>query len=157
MVPAPPGPAVYLPRWRLRVWVRVGGAPRLRQAVFDTGAPAAVLSKDVWRPFADDGRIEWVGPPPGASPGPLPRAAVLGGVHPFRLGRMTIELADLDGNGLPAVPVYVQCLEEPDAGGAGPRPLPRLLVVGMGGILNGRALTLSASPDGTQWAGWLAG
>lgn len=154
--PSPPGPAVYLPRWRLRVWVRVGGESQLRQAVFDTGAPAALLSKDVWRPLADDGRIEWVGLPPGAATAPLPRAAVLGGVYPFRLGRMSVELADTDGNALPPVTVYVQCLEDPEAGPAGTRPVPRLLVPGLGGILNGRTLTLSASADGTQWVGQLA-
>lgn len=148
-------PPVYLPKYRLRVWVRVGTDPRARQAVLDTGAPAAVFSRLVWEPFADRGEIEWLCyPPEEAKSGQLPRTRVLGSEHRYRLGRMVIQPVDLDRSELTPTRIPVQCLEDNPLDSSGqPR---RLLVLGLNGLLHGRTLTVSASTDGAAWAAALA-
>ena len=62
---------------------------------------------------------------------------------------MSVEVVDLNGGGLPPVPVLVQCVEDDR------KPLPRVLVVGLWGLLNGRTMVLTASADGARWAATL--
>lgn len=150
-------PGVYLPQLRLRVWVKIGTEYRIRQAVFDTGAPAAVFSKPVWEPLAARGEVEWVcHPPDGTDRLLLPRATVLRGRYPFRLGRVTVQPVDLNDGELRPTPVLVQCTEDDRQAVGDPEPLPRLLILGMNGLLSGRTLTITGSPDGATWAAALA-
>jgi hypothetical protein len=150
-------PAVYLPQLRLRLWVKVGTEYRIRQAVLDTGAPAAVFSRAVWEPLAARGEIEWVCHAPGGDDRPLlPRTAVLRGRYPFRLGRVTIQPVDLNAGELRPAPLLVQCTEDDPRAAADPEPLPRLLILGMSGFLNGRSLAVAASPDGATWTATLS-
>ena len=150
-IPNPPGAGLYFPEWRLRVWVRVGGQYMQRQAILDTGSTTCIFSSLVWRGFHDRKLIEWVAHPPGTAARDLPRTTVLRGTYPFRLGSVSMQAVDLEGGELKPVPVLVQCTEDDRRQPSDPEPLPRLLVVGLGGMLNGRTLTLSVSADGTKW------
>lgn len=154
------GSEAYLPQYRIRAWVKLGTDHRIRQAVLDTGAPAALFSRVVWEPLAGQGEIEWVCHPPGTTArANLPRVVVHGGRYPFRLGRVIVRPVDVDPKAgeLSAAPVFVQCLEDDREAPTDPEPLPRLLVLGLAGFLNGRTLTVAASADGATWAATLAG
>lgn len=151
------GGAVYLPAYRLRMWVTLGTDHAVRQAVVDTGAPAAVFPNYVWSGLARRGDIEWVAHPPDTSPRrDLPRVVILGGRYPFRLGRGLVTPVEITGAVLGPTPVFVQCLEDTRETPADPEPITRLFVLGLGGLLHGRTLTVSAAADGGAWAAALA-
>lgn len=152
-IPSATGNAIYLPQFRLRAWVRIGGEYALRQAILDTGAPASIFTKHIWLPLHQSGRIEWLGEPPNpADHTVLPKVILLRGQYPFRLGRVTVELADLDSGSLRPVRILVQCVEDqPER-----EPLPRLLILGVADLLHGRTLTLRASADGAAWRGTIS-
>lgn len=156
-LPTSGGP-LYLPQRRLYVWARVGGEYAPRQAVLDTGAATCVFSRVVWDGFEKRREIEWVSHPPGGSDrSVLPRTTILKGTYPFRLGRVAVQVVEFNGEAaLPPVSVLVQCLEDMPVAPADPPQLPRLLLVGLDGILRGRTLTVTASADGTAWAASLA-
>lgn len=151
----PSGKVIYVPQYRLRVWVKVGAEYTRRQAVLDTGSPTCILSKQVWAPLHDRGEIEWLCHPPSAaiSFASLPRTTLLLGTYPFRLGRVFIQPVDLETGSLSPLPLLVQCTEDEDDALA---PLPRVFVLGLAGLLNGRTLSLSASSDGRDWQGTLS-
>lgn len=156
-ITGPPGAGVYLPQWRLRVWVRLGSEFQVRQAVLDTGAPACILSQQVWAPLHRRGQIEWVCNAPELVPREqLPRLAVVHGRYPYRLGRLRLQPVDLGTGELSARPAVAICTEDERTAPSDPEPLPRLLVPGMGEVLNGRTLQLSVSPDGKRWGGSLS-
>ena len=150
----PGGVPVYLPQYRVYVWVRIGSEYAPRQAVLDTGAASCIFSQAVWEAFDDRNWIEWVSHPPGADPNEvLPKTTILSGTYPFRLGIVTVQVVEFNGDAkLAPVRVLVQCTEDKPVLPTDPKPLPRLLLVGLHGILNGRTLTVSASPDGKDWA-----
>jgi hypothetical protein len=150
-------PEVYLPSYRLRMWVLLGTDPFPHQAVVDTGAPAAIFPYSVWSKLADRGDITWVRHPPGTTARRnLPRTILLGGSYPFRLGRVVVKPVDFAGGELRPTPVPVQCLEDTLESPADPKPLTGFLVLGLNGRLHGRTLTVSASADGAAWAAALA-
>ena len=155
-LPAPAG-AIYLAQRRVYAWVRVGRELLPRQAVFDTGAPACIFSQRVWAPFATRGEIAWVAhPPTDADRHALPRIDVHGGNYPFRLGRVRLQLVDLDRRHLAAREVLVICTEDDSLETDDPPHLDRLLLVGLADVMHGRALHLEASPDGQQWTATLS-
>lgn len=155
MISGPSGKGIYLPQYRLRVWVKVGAEYTRRQAVLDTGSPTCIFSKQVWVPLHDRGEIEWLSHPPSAdiSFALLPRTTFLFGTYPFRLGRVLLQPVDLESGSLNPLPLLVQCTEDEDDALA---PLPRIFILGLAGLLNGRTLTLSASSDGKDWQGTLS-
>lgn len=150
-IPNASGPSVYLPQFRLRAWVRLAGEYAQRQAVVDTGAPACILTKPIWLPLHQRGRITWLGDSPDVPGKGLPEVLILQGRYPFRLGRITVELVDLDKGRLAPVSALVQCIEDHTDPAA--TPLPRLLILGLADLLLGRTLTLTASTDGRSWTG----
>jgi hypothetical protein len=155
-LPATAG-AIYLAQRRVYAWVRVGRELLPRQAVFDTGAPACIFSWRVWEPFARRGEITWVAHPPAeAGRDSLPRIDVHGGHYPFRLGRIRLQLVDLDGRHLAPREVIVICIEDEPSGTGDPPHLDRLLLVGLADVMHGRALRLEASPEGRQWTATLS-
>lgn len=154
-LPTPAGGTVYLPQRRLHVWARFGRDILARQAVIDTGAPACILSQLSWDDLDARGDISWVAhPPPGVRN--LPRIDVHGGNYPYRLGRIRLQLMDLDGNQLAPHDVFVICTEDAPVWSGDPPQLPRLWLVGLADVMHGRTLRLDASADGTQWAATLA-
>lgn len=149
-------PPVYLPQLRIRTWVKIGTDFQYRQAVLDTGAPASIFSKAVWSKLAEAGQIEWVcHPPDNPDLDHLPRMTVLHGRFPYRLGRTTLQLVELGAGELRPVSVLIQCTEDERRRPDDPEPLPRLLLLGLQGVMNGRTLTLSVSTDGVMWVGEL--
>lgn len=157
-LPASAGGTAYLPQHRLRSWVRLGGELLPREAVVDTGAPACIFSKRVWEKFHSRGAIVWVAhPPTEAGRATLPRVDVHGGNYPFRLGRIRLQLVDLDKNQLAPRDVLVICTEDVPIGpGNGPPELPRLVLVGLADVMHGRTLRVEASADGQRWAATLS-
>jgi hypothetical protein len=157
-VPKPNGEREYLPQHRLFVWAKFGGEFAPRQAVLDTGAATCVFSKEVWTKFDQRKGIEWVWHPPGADPDEvLPRTTILSGTYPFRLGLITVQVVEFNGDTkLGPVRVLVQCTEDKPLLPSDPKQLPRLVLVGLQGVLNGRTLTVTASADGKEWAASLA-
>lgn len=156
-ITGPPGAGEYLRQWRLRVWVRLGNEFQVRQAVLDTGAPACILSQQVWAPLHQRGQIEWVCNAPGlVAREQLPRLAVVRGRYPYRLGWLRLQPVDLGTGELSARPVVAICTEDGRTVPGDPESLPRLLVLGMAEVLNGRTLQLSVSADGKSWAGSLS-
>ncbi|QJW96864.1 hypothetical protein [Frigoriglobus tundricola] len=119
----------------------------------DTGAPASIFSRQVWKAFHTRGDIVWIAhPPTEASREVLPRIDVHGGNYPFRLGRIRLVVVDLDKNQLAPRDVLVICTEdEPVDAEADPPELPRLLLIGLADVMNGRSLLLQVSADGQQW------
>lgn len=143
---------MYLPQHRLRIWVRLGRAYAARQAIVDTGAPACIFSKQVWDAFHARNDIVWVAhPPTDTDRTALPRVDVHGGNYPFRLGRIRLEPVNLTEGQLAPRDVLVICTEdEPVEPENDPPELPRLLLVGLVEVMNGRSLQLQISADGLQ-------
>ena len=139
-------------------WVKIGTDHVVHRAVLDTGAPTCIFRKEKWKKLDERGLIEWVCHPPRmASRDALPRTTFLGGTYPFRLGRLSLQIVGAKvGDELPPVPVLVQCTEDVPVLPTDPPELPRLLLIGLEGVLNGRTLTVSASADGTEWSASLA-
>jgi hypothetical protein len=157
-LPASGGRTAYLPQYRLRAWVRVGSELLPRHAIIDTGAPAGIFSYQVWSTFQTRGDITWVAHPPTETDRTaLPRIDVHGGNYPFRLGRIRLELADLDKGRLTSRDAMVICTEDvPLTPSGSPPQLPRLLILGLVDVMNGRSLLLQASADGRQWTAVLS-
>lgn len=157
-LPASAGGTAYLPQRRLRSWVRLGGELLPREAVVDTGAPACIFSKLVWSNFHARGAIAWVAhPPTTVGRETLPRVNVHGGNYPFRLGRIRLQLVDLEKNQLAARDVLVICTEDEPADPANDPPqLPRLILIGLADVMHGRTLLIETSADGQRWAATLS-
>jgi hypothetical protein len=126
--------------------------------VIDTGAPACIFSKRVWHPFHLSGDVVWVTHAPAdGDRDTLPRVDVHGGNYPFRLGRIRLQMVDLNNGQLTPRDVFVICTEDqPIQPDNEPPELPRLLLVGLVEVLSGRTLLIQASADGQQWTATLS-
>jgi hypothetical protein len=146
-------PPVTLGQLRVFVWVKLGAETAHRQAVVDTGAPFTILPKQVWSALDQRRAVEWVAHPPGIG-GRLPVIQIAGAPYDYRLGRVDVQVARLDGAELRPVPVLVLCVE--DDPGDGRRRMKGRAVLGLaGGLLHGRRLTLEADDTGAKWSGSL--
>ena len=154
----PSGGTFYLRQPRVLAWVRFGREYAMRQVVVDTGAPACILSKQVWADYHARGEIAWVAHPPQAGDRDrLPRTNVHSGFYPYRLGRIRLELMDLGTGQLAPRDVLVICTEDvPLNPNSEPPELPRLLLIGLADVMHGRALLIEASADGQQWTATLS-
>ena len=146
----PNAPPLVLPIRRLRAWLYLGEEILIRQAVIDTGAPYCILTKRLWMDLHKSGQVDWVACSPATTPlASLPKAHILGSEHRFRVGRVRIRLTETTPAS-PVIdlgPVLAQCLEDDD--------LDRTrtgLILGLGGILNGRTLILQVSEGGDRWS-----
>ena len=150
-LPTPSGGMIYLPKRRVRIWVRLGSEFMLRHAILDTGAPACILPNRIWTSLHGDGEITWEAGPPGIAPvANLPRMPIFGERHPFRLGRVRLELADLGDGRLASREVLAICTEDiPPPPNTNRERLP--LIIGLSEVLDGRSLLLQVSEDGQRW------
>jgi hypothetical protein len=154
-VPAQSGGSVYLAKRRVRAWVRVGNEYSVRPAIIDTGAPACILPSRIWTSPPVQSAITWVAGAPDVVPAEnLPRIPLLAERHPFRIGRVRLELVDLGDGSLTAREVLAICTEDvPPPSNTNRELLP--LIVGLGEGLNGRSLLLQVSEDGRHWSAML--
>jgi hypothetical protein len=151
VIPVPGAPPLVLPKRRIRAWVRLGNEYAVRQAIVDTGAPYCTITKRVWAKLDSQQQIDWVAFPPGdAAAARLPTTELLGGKHPFRIGRVRIRLTELAPNS-PIIdfgPVPAICVENdiiPDVVNSG-------IILGLGGVLDGRTLIVQVSEAGDRWS-----
>ena len=64
-----------------------------------------------------------------------------------------LQIEDIEGHSLKSSRVPVICTERDQSNA---EPLPRVLLVGLADVLNGRTLSLSSSADGKTWTGTLS-
>lgn len=150
VIPVPGGPPLTLPKRRIRAWVLLGNQVVLRQAIIDTGAPYCTLTRRVWADLDQRGQIDWVAFPPGGPGASLPTMELLGGKHPFRIGRVAIRLTELAANSpiLATDPVLALCVESDTLSDV----IQSGVILGLGGLLNGRTLVVQASEVGDRWS-----
>lgn len=147
VVPTPAGPPLRLRTRQILAWVQFGGTP-LRQVVVDTGSPVRILPKRFWDKLNRRNDIIWVANPPATVPTDqlTNTTTLLGGQYRFRVGRVRVRVADMGDGQLAARDVLAFCLDD---GASDEVPL----IVGLSGVLDGRALLLQASDGGGRWAG----
>jgi hypothetical protein len=151
VIPVSGGAPLVLTKRRIRTWVLVGNETMLRQAIVDTGAPYCMMTKRLWTELDRRGQINWMAFPPSTAPlASLPMTELLGGRHPFRVGRLRIRLTELAPNSpiIDAGSVLALCVENDviaDIVNSG-------VILGLGGMLNGRTMIVQASETGDRWS-----
>lgn len=75
---------------------------------------------------------------------------LLGGKHPFRVGRVAIRLTELAANSpiLATAPVLALCVESDTLSDV----IQSGVILGLGSLLNGRTLVVQASEVGDRWS-----